>query len=85
MLQLLSFVAQNERETIRQRQREGIEVAKKRGTKFGRPPKELPESFDEKFAQWKKEGLTNKEIAEKCNMHVSVLYRKKKKTHDIVD
>ncbi len=50
VLQLLSFVAQNERENIKYRQRQGIEAAKKRGVKFGRPEKQLPENFDEMVA-----------------------------------
>ena len=45
VLQLLSFVAQNERENIRQRQAEGIAAAKARGMKFGRPEKKLPQNF----------------------------------------
>ena len=45
VLQVLSFVAENERTTIRQRQAEGIAAAKARGVRFGRPPKALPENF----------------------------------------
>ena len=45
VLQVLSFVAENERGNIRQRQKEGIEAAKQRGVQFGRPPKPLPENF----------------------------------------
>ena len=47
VLQILSFVAQNERENIRKRQAEGIAAAKARGVKFGRPPRPLPENFYE--------------------------------------
>ncbi|MDD3570373.1 MAG: recombinase family protein [Lachnospiraceae bacterium] len=78
VLQLLSFIAQNERESIRQRQAEGIVAARKRGTKFGRPTKELPENFEELFRKWNQEGLTRKEMAVRCNMHVSAFYRKVK-------
>ena len=45
VLQILSFVAQNERENIRKRQAQGIAAAKARGVRFGRPPKPLPENF----------------------------------------
>lgn len=76
VLQLLSFIAQNERESIRQRQAEGIVAARKRGARFGRPTKELPENFEELFRKWSEEGLTRKEMAEICNMHVSAFYRK---------
>ena len=46
VLQVLSYVAQVERENINQRQREGIKVAKEKGIKFGRPKKEYPDNFD---------------------------------------
>lgn len=52
VLQLLSYVAQTEREFIRQRQAEGIAAAKARGVKFGRPYKELPVDFREIKARW---------------------------------
>lgn len=53
VLQLLSYVAQTEREFIRQRQKEGIYLAKKRGVKFGRKPKEKPNNFIKIANQWK--------------------------------
>ena len=53
VLQLLSFVAENERMNIRQRQAEGIAAAKKRGVKFGRPPIPKPDNFDEMYKLWK--------------------------------
>ena len=58
VLQLLSFISENERTTIRQRQAEGIAAAKKRGVKFGRPTKEAPPEFDEIVARWQKKGGT---------------------------
>ena len=55
VLQVLSFVAENERSNIRQRQAEGIAAAKARGVKFGRPPKPLPENFHAVYQRWKNE------------------------------
>lgn len=54
ILQILSFVAENERRNIRQRQAEGIEIAKSKGVKFGRPKKPLPENFAEIIEKWEK-------------------------------
>lgn len=75
-LQVLSFVAQLERENIRQRQREGIAAAKNRGVKFGRHRKELPEDFAEWFVRWRCREVTNAQIAAHCDMDISVIYRK---------
>ena len=58
VLQILSFVAQSERENIRKRQAEGIAAAKARGVKFGRPYKELPAGFQEVKARWKRGELS---------------------------
>lgn len=58
VLQLLSYVAQTEREFIRQRQREGIILAKERGVKFGRKPKEKPTNFNEIVNQWKSGNIS---------------------------
>lgn len=71
VLQILSFVAQNERENIRKRQAEGIAAAKMRGVKFGRPPKPLPENFYKISHDWKNGKLTIVEAAQKCDMPVS--------------
>ena len=53
VLQILSFVAQNERENIRLRQAQGIAAARLRGVKFGRPKKVLPDNFDEMVINWR--------------------------------
>ena len=58
VLQILSFVAQSERENIRRRQQEGIAAAKARGVKFGRPPLPLPENFYEVHRRWRNKELT---------------------------
>ena len=58
VLQILSYVAQKERESIRQRQAEGIAAAKARGVHFGRKAKPLPEGFHETVAKWKNKEIT---------------------------
>lgn len=58
VLQLLSYVSETERANIRQRQAEGIAAAKKRGVKFGRPIKEMPENFAEIISQWNRKEIT---------------------------
>ena len=76
---LLSYVAENERLNIRQRQAEGIAAAKARGVKFGRPPKPLPDNFYEVHKAWKNKKLTQKEAAKACNMAESTFHDKAKK------
>ncbi len=76
VLQLLSFVAQNEREVIRQRQAEGIAAAKMRGVRFGKPRIELPENFPELYERWRGKQLSTQEFASICNMGRSTLYTK---------
>ena len=71
VLQVLSFVAENERSNIRQRQAEGIAAAKARGVKFGRPPKPLPENFHTVYQRWKKGKITGTRAAEECNMPIT--------------
>lgn len=57
VLQILSYVAQNERENIRKRQAEGIAAAKQRGVHFGNPGKPLPESFEEVVGRWRRKEI----------------------------
>ena len=76
VLQVLSFVAENERENIRQRQREGIEAAKQRGVRFGRPQRPVPENFAQICRRWNRKEITGKEAAQLCNMSVASFYRK---------
>ena len=71
VLQVLSFVAENERVNIKERQREGIAAAKERGVKFGRPRRELPPNFDEVFAQYRAKRLSGCEAARQLNLSVS--------------
>lgn len=68
VLQVLSFVAENERTNIRQRQAEGIAAAKARGVKFGRPPKPLPEGFHDAYQRWKHGEITGTAAAKECGM-----------------
>lgn len=68
VLQVLSFVAENERTNIRQRQAEGIEAAKTRGVQFGRPPKPLPVNFNEAYRRWESGEITGTAAATLCGM-----------------
>ena len=79
VLQLLSYVAQTEREFIRQRQAEGIAAAKARGVKFGRPPLPLPENFYEVHNAWRSKKISLAEAAIACNMATSTFYGKARK------
>ena len=84
VLQVLSFVAENERNNIRQRQAEGIAAAKARGVKFGRPPRPLPANFYEVHKDWRAKKITLKQAAEACNMPVGTFYGKVRKLENVV-
>ena len=71
VLQVLSFVAENERTNIRQRQAEGIAAAKAKGIRFGRPPLPLPESFHENYQRWKSGEITCTAAARACGLPLS--------------
>lgn len=71
VLQVLSFVAENERVNIRQRQAEGIAAAKAKGIRFGRVPKPLPENFHTVYQQWKSGEITGTAAAKECGMPLS--------------
>ncbi len=71
VLQLLSFIAETERNNIKSRQREGIAAAKLKGVKFGRPPKPLPDEFESIYELWKEGNITKSEAAVKCDMPLS--------------
>lgn len=79
VLQVLSFVAENERINIHTRQTEGIVAAKARGVKFGRPPLPYPDNFFEVYQDWKRKKITLREAAEACRMPVGTFYGKAKK------
>jgi len=76
VLQILSFVAQNERETTRKRQAEGIAAAKPRGVHMGRPVKKPPENFDILVKQWERGKLPIKEFMAQTGLKESTLYRR---------
>ena len=71
VLQVLSFVAENERVNIRQRQAEGIAAAKARGVRFGRPPRPLPENYHSAYQRWKAGKITGTAAAAECGMPLS--------------
>ena len=83
VLQVLSFVAENERSNIRQRQAEGIAAAKAKGIKFGRPPLPLPENFYEVHKAWRAKKITLKQAAEACNMPVGTFYGKARRFENV--
>ena len=83
VLQVLSFVAENERTNIKQRQAEGIAAAKAQGIKFGRPPLPLPDNFYEVHKAWRSKKITLKQAAAACNMPVGTFYGKARKFENV--
>ena len=82
VLQILSFVAQSERENIRKRQAQGIVAAKEKGVRFGRPENKIPENFEELIALWEQKRLPLSEVLEQCDMSESTFYRRLRKYRD---
>ena len=78
VLQILSFVAQSERENIKKRQAEGIAAAKAKGVKFGRPEAPLPENFNRIIKEWDKGKITTADALKLCNMSTSTFYRRRR-------
>ena len=76
VLQILSFVAQNERENIRKRQAEGIIAARTRGVQFGRPIKKPPENFGVLIKEWEKGNITIDQILEQTGLKEATFYRR---------
>lgn len=76
VLQVLSFVAENERTNIKQRQAEGIAAAKARGVKFGRPSLPIPENFYQMCKEWRDGKIKIEEAARSCNMCPKTFYSK---------
>ena len=76
VLQVLSFVAENERDNIRQRQAEGIAAAKARGVRFGRPPLPLPDNFHMLHQAWRGQKITLRHAARACGMPTGTFYSK---------
>jgi len=78
ILQVLSYVAQNARETNRQTQAEGIKAAKLRGVRFGRPEKKPPDNFGELVRAWERGKIKTAEMLKVCDMCRSTFYIKRK-------
>ena len=76
VLQILSFVAQNERENIRKRQAQGIAAAKANGMKFGRPTLDMPKDFNLIVEKWESGVIRISEAAERCGMSEATFYRR---------
>lgn len=78
VLQILSFAAQNERENIRIRQKQGILAARQRGVHLGRPPKEAPGNFPELIKSWEEKEITLNDLLQRCGMSKATFYRRLK-------
>lgn len=76
VLQILSFVAQSERENIRKRQKQGIAAAKAKGVRFGRPEKPIPENFGKLVSDLEKKNVSFEDTLELCDMSEATFYRK---------
>ena len=76
VLQILSFVAENERVNIKKRQEQGIAAAKAKGVRFGRPEKPVPEDFSEIVRRWERQELNIKDVLLLCGMSNASLYRR---------
>ena len=85
VLQILSYVAQIERENIKQRQAEGIRVAKRNGVRFGRPEREIPEEFDRIYELWKNEKISKREAARQLHTNHNTFSNWIKRQEKIVD
>lgn len=76
VLQILAYVAETERAFIKQRQAEGIAIAKKNGVKFGREKLDLPRNFEEYYRLWKDKKISVREAAKAVGMSTSTFYRR---------
>ena len=75
-VQILSFVAQSERENIKKRQEQGIADAKAKGIRFGRPEISIPDNFGKLVTDWEKERTSFEETLKLCNMSEAAFYKK---------
>lgn len=75
VLQILSWIAEDERERIKKRQREGIDAAHKNGVKFGRPTIQITDEFIEVYTEWKNGDIKAVEAMQKCNLKKSTFYK----------
>ena len=76
VLQVLSFVAENERVNIRKRQEEGIKAAKLKGVMFGRPMIKVPDNFCSLVKQWERGHIRAEDVAKECDMSIATFYRR---------
>lgn len=84
VLSLLSYVADNERINIRQRQAEGIAAAKARGIRFGRPPLPLPDNFYTVYDEWKAKKISLAEASKKCGLPKGTFYSKARRLENTI-
>ena len=76
VLQILSFVAQSERENIKKRQEQGIAAAKAKGVHMGRPAKNAPDNFEQLVKLWEKKKIPLEQVLKECNMAEATFYRR---------
>ena len=76
VLQILSFVAESERDNIRKRQAQGILAAKAKGVRFGRPEASIPKNFNKLVRQWRQDELPLKEVLSQCRISRATFYRR---------
>ena len=76
VLQILSFVAQSERESIKKRQAQGIAAAKAKGIHMGRPVKTMPDNFGELVRRWEEKKIPLEQILQQCGMSEATFYRR---------
>lgn len=85
VLQIMAYVAETERAFIRQRQAEGIAVAKRNGVKFGIPKNEMPQEFDDYYEKWRSNEITIRKAAEEMGISSSTFYRRCREKSTILD
>lgn len=85
VLQILSFMAQSERENIKKRQAEGIAAAKAKGVKFGRPEKPIPGDFGKVIKDWEQKKMTLEEVLRQYNMSEATFYRRLREYRLLLD
>lgn len=76
VLQILSFVAENERVNIKKRQEQGIAAAKAKGVRFGRPEKPIPENFAQIVTKWELQELDIRDVLSLCDMCAATFYKR---------
>lgn len=82
LIEVLGTIAEQERETIRHRQREGIDAAKSRGKHLGRPSTKKPENWDEVLSLWRSGEITSNEARKRLRMKKAAFYKTLKESYD---